>query len=175
MVKAAQKNADHFAPLYERYHHPVFVFIWRRVQDEALAADLAANVFLKAMLNLKRYKFRNLPFSSWLFRIAVNETNMYFRKAKRQRSVAIDPEDLQHVAQESELDEQEANLGLMVEAMNELPEDQAQLIELRFFEKCSFKELGSILGVEEATAKMRVYRVLKRLKKMITLKGGSAQ
>lgn len=172
MVEAAKQNSDHFAPLYERYHHPVYVFVWRRVQDEALAADITSNVFLKAMLNLKRYKFQNLPFSSWLFRIAVNETNMYFRKAKRQRSVAIDPDDLKAVVSESEVDEREANLELMVAAMNELPQADVELVELRFFEHCSFKELGAILGVEEATAKMRLYRVLKRLKKMITLKGG---
>ncbi len=150
----------------------MFVFVWRRVQDEALAADITANVFLKAMLNIKRYTFKGLPFSSWLFRIAVNETNMYFRKAKRQRSVAINPNDLKDVAEESELDSKQLNLELMVEAMNELPEEQAEIIELRFFERCSFAELGTILGLEEATAKMRVYRVLKRLKKLILQKGG---
>lgn len=150
------------------------MFVWRRVQREQLAADITSNVFLKAMLNLKRYKSKGLPFSSWLYRIALNETNMYFRKAGRQREVFVNVEELQLVAREAESGTSDTQLEKLVQAMEKLPSEQAQLIELRFFEQYSFKEIGAMLNLEEATAKMRVYRVMKRLRKLMGEKGGQA-
>ena len=49
----------------------------------------------------------------------------------------------------------------------ELPEDELQLIEMRFFEKRSFKEIGEILEITENNAKVKTYRILEKLKKII--------
>lgn len=79
-VEAAKSDPAKFGLLYEKYFRQVFVFVFRRIGDEEQAADIVSNTFLKAMLALPKYVFKGVPFSAWLFRIASNEVNMYFRK-----------------------------------------------------------------------------------------------
>ncbi|MGZ4055195.1 MAG: RNA polymerase sigma factor, partial [Bacteroidia bacterium] len=55
-------------------------------------------------------------------------------------------------------------VGIIAE---QLPEDELQMIEMRFFEKRSFKEIGEILEITENNAKVKTYRILEKLKKMI--------
>ena len=55
----------------------------------------------------------------------------------------------------------------IVDIISELPEDELQLIEMRFFEKRSFKEIAEILEIMENNAKVKTYRILEKLKKII--------
>ena len=166
-IEAAKEDPSRFGPLYDRYYKQIFIFVYRRVSDQEVTADITSQVFLKALINLKGYTFQGYPLSSWLYRIALNETNMYFRQQKKMVSVSISERELGAVMEESGVEEKERSLELMVDALNDLDEDQSQLVELRFFEKTSFAEIGEIFGITEANAKMKVYRILKKLKKMI--------
>ena len=56
---------------------------------------------------------------------------------------------------------------VVLNALTTLEEDEYQLVEMRFFEKRACKEIGEILNISEATAKMRLYRILERLKPVI--------
>ena len=149
------------------------MFVHRRVGDTAIAGDVTSQVFLKAMMGLKKYKFKNKPFGAWLYRIALNEINQFFRSVKKEKMVPISVKEIEDITQASELESTEINLQLMVEALNELPTEAAEIIELRFFEGYSFQSIAAILGTSEANAKMRVYRTLKRLKKLIVQKSRS--
>ena len=171
LIQAAQKDPQRFAPLYDKYYRPIFIFVHKRVKDSDLAGDLTSQVFLKALLNINKYEYRGFPFSSWLFRIAVNEVNMHFRSASKNFSVTISESMMGSMVEEAELENTEENQRQMIEALNELPEDQSQMIELRFFEHYSFKQLGDFYRITEANAKVRVYRIMKKMKKIITLKG----
>lgn len=173
-IIAAQRDTRHFAPLYDRYYKPIFVFIYRRVNAQELTADITSTVFLKALMNLKKYKFQGHPFSAWLFRIAVNEVNMHYRNAKKAFSVPLRETDVVEMMDEMELGsmsgDNDDRMQAVIEVMNELPPEHTQLIEMRFFEKRSFKEIGGIVGVTEANAKVKVYRILKKMNKLVTLK-----
>ena len=79
-INAAKANPSHFNVLYEKYFKVIYIFIYKRTLNEHLTADLTSQVFLRALINIKKYKHQGMPFSSWLFRIAFNETNMHFRK-----------------------------------------------------------------------------------------------
>jgi RNA polymerase sigma-70 factor (ECF subfamily) len=166
-VRAAQRNPRRFAVLYERYYEPVFLFLIKRVGNEETTADLCSQVFLKAMLNLKRYRFQGLPFSSWLFRIAINEMNQYFRKTKNQRSVSLESVDLQVLMEEVEEKGNEQNMQKMIALLDQLNQDEVQLVELRYFEKMPFKEIAMIYNITENNAKVRMYRLLAKMKNMI--------
>ena len=86
-VQAAQKDPAMFRPLYERYHEPIYLYIFRRTTDEMLTADLCSQVFLKAMQKIHRYEYQGVPFSAWLYRIASNEIAQHFRKANKNRAI----------------------------------------------------------------------------------------
>ncbi len=166
-ISAAKINPARFDVLYEKYYRSIFVFIYRRTGDEELCADITSHVFLKALINIKKYQFKGVPFSAWLFRIAFNEINMYFRKNKANRIVSLDKNNLHQIVQEIAPDDNSEAEQKMMLALKKLDSDDIQLIEFRFFEKRSFSEIGEIVGITENNAKVKVYRILDKLRKLI--------
>ena len=166
-IESAKKDPERFSVLYDRYFKSIFVFIFRRTDDEELTADLSQHVFLKAMVNLPRYKSRGLPFSAWLFRIALNEVNMYFRNTNKERTVSLELNALGGMIAEAKEEDNEENRKLLMIALGRLKPDEIQLIELRFFEEHAFAEIGAITGITENNAKVKLYRVLSKLKEML--------
>lgn len=169
-VEVAKSNPARFAVLYDNYYKSIFIFIYRRTEDEEVTADITSQVFLKALINIKKFEYRGVPFSAWLFRIAFNEINMYFRKSNSNRVVSLEKSGLIQIAQEiNEHDNSEAYQHLMT-ALKKLEVNDLQLIELRFFEKHSFAEIATILDITESNAKVKVYRILDKLKKILGTK-----
>lgn len=169
IVALAKKKSKYFGVLYDRYFDQIFRFVFKRLGgNEEIAGDLTQQTFIKAMANLDKYEDRGFPFSSWLYRIAQNEVSMFFRQEKKNFSVSIDENRLLDMAGEAEIashmttEQQE----MLVECVNGLKQDQQDLIELRFFQSMSFKEIAEIYDITEANAKMRTYRILEKLGKM---------
>jgi len=169
-IVLAQQDPAQFRPLYNRYYQPIFIFILKRVESEALAADICSEVFLKALTNLPKYEMRGFPFSSWLYRIASNEINTFYRKQKKNRVVSITDAGIHSLFEELDEGEAQENLLMLKKIMGELDETSIQLIELRFFEKRSFKEMGEILEITENNAKIRTYRLLAKMRKKFNKK-----
>jgi RNA polymerase sigma-70 factor (ECF subfamily) len=170
IIEAAQKDARLFAPLYDKYYTQIFRFIYKRVSDRDLSADLTSQTFLKAMVNIGKYKFQGFPFSSWLYRIASNEVNMHYRSAKKVVQVSIRESDVNELIDEIDEETDQHKKRLLIEVLNELPLEDTHLIELRFFEKYSFREIGQMTGITEGNAKIKTYRVVEKLKKLVNLK-----
>ncbi len=170
LVAAAQKDISRFEPLYNHYYEPVVRFLARRLDDQEQAFDLASQTFLKAMQNLPKYEQRGLPFGSWLFRIARNELYTHFKKAPETRAVSMETQEIGSMAEEMEEHSLEPYMDKMIEAIGDLPEEDLQMIEMRYFEKRAYKEIGEILEMTENNAKVKTYRILEKLKKLILAK-----
>jgi RNA polymerase sigma-70 factor (ECF subfamily) len=123
--------------------------------------------FLKALSSLHKYEFRGVPFASWLYRIASSEVNNLYRTQKANRTVNIESVSIYSIIEEIEESKVEEYHDKIAAIISELPEDELQLIEMRFFEKRAFREIGEILMITENNAKVKTYRVLEKLKKMI--------
>ncbi len=174
-IEEAKANPARFEVLYNRYYEPILQFVYKRVEGKEAAFDITSQVFLNAMTNIQGYKFMGMPFSSWLYRIAVNEINQMFRSDKVKRAVNIDEDELRYVADELKTgDETEERYQMLAEALGELDEDELQLVELRFFEKRPFKEIGEILNITENNSKVKLYRIIDKMKKTLTLSKKSA-
>lgn len=164
-ILAAQRDPKRFGPVYERYYEQIFLFIIKRTGEEMLAGDLTSQVFLKAMLNLKKYKFKGLPFSAWLYRIAINEVNQYFRDNKATRHISLESGGISQLMEEVEESVDQETIAHMLRTLESLKPEEVQLIELRYFERMRFKEIASIMNITENNAKVRLSRILKRMKK----------
>lgn len=165
IILQSQSDPEAFRPLYQKYFKQIFLFILHRVGDRQSASDIASQVFLKALLNIKKFQIRNLPFSAWLFRIAFNECNDFFRKNKRYRFVSIENENVQELFEELTSDTQLEDLHQRLPSiLQKLGDEELQLIELRFFEQRPFKEVADILNITENNAKVKVYRALQKMK-----------
>ena len=167
-VQAAQKDTVLFRPLYERYYEEIFLFVFRRTTDEALTADLCSTVFLKAMQRIQDYEFKGVPFSAWLYRIASNEVAQHYRRDKKKRVVSIEEFSIGEFMDEINEQDDETHRQLLVKTLDNLKEDDLQLIEMRFFEGRPFKEIADILGITENNAKVKTFRILNRMKKMMS-------
>lgn len=169
-IQAAQQNATHFRPLYDRYYEPIFRFIYRRTMDESTTADICSEVFFKAMQKLGNYQFKGVPFSAWLYRIASNEVTQHFRNTQKNRVVSVETRALPDLVEEMgdlEQLEKEKLQNSLIPCLNKLKPKDLEIIELRFFEQRPFKEIANLLDITESNCKMRTYRVLERLKKII--------
>jgi len=173
LVDAAQKNPDNFAPIYELYFEQIFIFISKRIVEENTTAELTSEVFYKALYNIKKYKFKGLPFSAWLYRIASNTVAEYYRKQKKaQRHISLNGEQLVTIVSEVvDEDNYEDKKKLLLHLLEQLKEHEIQLLEFRFFENYSFKEIGEILGLTENNAKVKTFRVIKKMRKIADRNG----
>mgnify|MGYP001792924174 FL=1 len=168
IIKNAQKNPENFAPIYMKYYDQLFLFIQKRVDNLDASADVTSRVFLKSLKNINRYKYQGVPFSAWLYRIAINEINLFFREQdKMDRIVNITDDHINLIISEIEYTAPILDPSILVPVLLEqLNEAEIQLIELRFFEELSFREIGYLLGLTEVNAKVKTYRVIDKLKKI---------
>lgn len=169
-IAAAKRDPRRFTPLYECYFGDIFRFLLRRAGDRDLTNDLAQETFLKAMLALPRYQERGLPFRAWLYRIALNELRMHWRKRKE---VLIDLSYVQvaGLSEEMGLLAEDDDMRRLALAMAKLDQDRSQLIHLRYMDGLSYAEIGQVIGVAEDAAKMRVHRILQTLRTYLVQRG----
>jgi RNA polymerase sigma-70 factor (ECF subfamily) len=169
LINLSKADPEAFRPLYEKYFKKVFLFVLHRVGDKQLAADITSQVFLKALIHIGKFKFRGLPFSAWLFRIALNECNDHFRKTNRYRIVTLEDHNVEHLFEELTADSQQERFREQLPAiLQKLSVEELELIELRFFDQRPFKEIADIVGITETYAKVKVYRVLQKMKKLFS-------
>jgi len=168
LILAAQRDIRRFTPLYERYYEPIFLFIHKRVQEEELTAELTSRVFFRCVKNLYKYEFKELPFSSWLYKIAHHEVLYHFRTQKEgYRFVSLDHKHVDLLSEEIAMlrnsTDKEALVSYLLE---QLEESEVQFLELRFFEERSFAEIGFMLNLTANNAKIKTYRVIGKLKEI---------
>jgi len=163
LIRAAQAEPERFAPLYELHFAAIFRFILRRANDRELTNDLTQQTFLKALLALPGYEPRGYPFKAFLYRIALNELKMYWRKRK-EVNIDMSYAEVRGLSEEIGLEERDADMQRLAHALSRLQEDKARLIELRYMDGLSFAEMGQVLGLGEDAAKMRTHRVLATLR-----------
>ena len=142
LINQAKKNSAYFAPLYKKYHEQIFRFVYQRIANQDDAADTTSQVFLKALINLSKYEDRGHPFSSWLYRIALNEVNQHYRTTKNKRFTSLDENNIREIIEESGTVFNEEKREKLLQTLAKLKIEKLTLVEMRFFEKRSFKETG---------------------------------
>lgn len=169
ILERSGKNPQAFGELYERYFDRIFNFIYRQTDDEDLTADLCSQTFLNALKSAGKFEFRGVPVSAWLYRIASNEVNKHYRKAKKEKVFSIEEGMVRDLIETGNDNWSDELVQKLVEYMKELPTDMLEVLQLRFFEDKDFREIAFILNITESGAKMRTYRALDRLRKNFNL------
>ncbi len=168
VIDAAKSNPQAFRPIYEEYFPQISAFAYKRVEDKEVAFDIAQKTFLKALEQLEKYEHRGFPISSWLFRIAINEINQYYRKENKNRTINIDTAEVNNLfadVDDSIYDEDQ--IQMLKTSLTYLSSADYLMIEMRYFEERPFKEIAEILEITETNAKVKTYRALDKLKKVV--------
>ena len=160
MIEAAQRDPRRFAELFERHAHRVYAFIARRVRERRDVEDLTSEVFHHALRNLKRYEYRGVPFSAWLFKIAGNAIAQYGRDQARRNEAPMQIDD----APEPVTDEDAERRAVIFDLLRTLPDDQQKVVRLRYAEQKTMREIAAELDRSEAAVKQLHYRALENLR-----------
>jgi RNA polymerase sigma-70 factor, ECF subfamily len=156
-IEAAQRDPARFAELYEENFYRVYAYVARRVADRHLAEDLTADVFREALAGLPKFEWRGVPFAAWLLRIASRTVADHWQRAGRETgNPARDPDP----PDPSEI-ERSAMLFQLVER---LPAAQLRVIQMRFVEQKSIKEIARELGRSEGAVKQLQLRAIENLR-----------
>jgi RNA polymerase sigma-70 factor, ECF subfamily len=162
-IEESKSNPQCFEPLYVKHYEQILKFVYRRIENLDDSREVTSIVFTKALTNINKYKDHGFPFSSWLYRIAINEINQFYRDSNKMRVISIDEKGINNIAEETGSQKDELISTLKKALLHLSPEDSI-LLELRYFENRPFSEVGQILAITETNAKVKTYRILDKLK-----------
>jgi RNA polymerase sigma-70 factor (ECF subfamily) len=173
IIERSRRDPKAFAELYNTYFDRIYYFILRQTGDEDTAGDLSSQTFINALHHLPKYQFRGYPFSAWLYKIATNEVNKYYRKKKGTMVFSIEEGRIRELVEQTNSstgDVDEELIQRLLTYLKDLPTEMLQVLELRFFEDKDFREIAFILDITESGAKMRTYRALDKLRSQFHIK-----
>lgn len=170
LIDSAVSGQDQqaYADLMKRYKKPVYHMILKMVRNVDDAEDLTIEAFAKAFKNLHKFK-KDFTFSTWLFRIATNNTIDFIRKKRLDTmsldtsfkddngdSVTIDVADKNLNPQEEAIKSQKIELVRMF--VTKLPAKYQRLVKLRYFDELSYDEIARELEAPLGTVKAQLHR-----------------
>jgi RNA polymerase sigma factor (sigma-70 family) len=163
-----EKDQQAYATLMKRYKKAVYFMILKMIRDADDAEDLTMEAFAKAFRNLERFK-KDYTFSTWLFRIATNNTIDFIRKKKLKtmslnntmsddsgNSVNIDVEDDDNNPQDEFIRSQRIEMVRIF--VDKLPAKYRKLVQLRYFDELSYEEIAQELEKPLGTVKAQLHR-----------------
>ena len=169
-----------FGELYDAYFDKIFNLVFHRLTDFDLARDITSEVFIKVYLNLWKFQWRKISVGAWIYKIATNEVNQFFRNKKyRARNlIELDINSILEVPDPTSLESEKAEAMKELQSHTDFIRIQAiiskmdikyqEVISLRYFDNQSIKEICEILGKKEGTVKSLISRGLNKIKKEFT-------
>ena len=165
--KAAGGNFAAFGELYSIYLDRIYRYVFYHVRDKMTAEDITEEVFLKAWKAIGSCKGKEKTFLSWLYRIAHNHLINTLRCMKKVTS--IEKDNLVEVisSNKSEVEDKIEHQELL-ETITCLPENQKQVIILKFIEGLDNREIGEITDKSEGAIRILQMRALAELRQRLT-------
>jgi RNA polymerase sigma-70 factor, ECF subfamily len=175
LLRSIRNKPERFSELFKLYYRPIFGYILRRTGNFENTADIAAETFLKAFQHIHNFKYTGISVKVWLYRIATNEVNLYFRHKQKHNSIfdTLNIEDRNIFNNymeedrndiETELQKHNQFVAILME-LKTMPVKYQDVIALRYFEGKTNKEITEILNINEGTLKSLLSRGLEKLRK----------
>lgn len=167
--RAKQRDQAAFAQLYEEYFDKIYRYVALRIGDRMEAEDITQQVFLNAIQAISSFKWRGIPFSAWLFRIAHNQVVDYLRrKAKAattplEESLVAGDDDPQLIAG------QRLDIERLLSATRKLTPAQQEVISLRFAGELSIAQVAKIMAKSEGAVKALQHSAIVALRKALSV------
>lgn len=176
---AINGNQDAFSKIMKKYKQSIQSLIYKMVYDKKEVEDLIQEAFIKAFSSLPNYN-QQFAFSTWLFRIAINNTIDHLRKKKiytfsideevetKDGEVSFEIPDSTYLADNDIISEQKQQL--LNEAIASLPEKYKQIIELRHVDELSYEDISERMQIPIGTVKANLFRARELLNKYLRKK-----
>lgn len=166
LIAEARSDPAAFVQLYRRHYDAIFRYCVHRLFERHIAEDITAEVFLKVVENLHRFKGSKQQFRNWLYKIATNAANDHLRKTAR-RDGLLKGARQQIGSQIADCRETSEKLAFLREAMFSLKPRYQTIITLRFFENLKLTEIAEVLASNPGTVRSQLARALTKLRKIL--------
>jgi RNA polymerase sigma-70 factor (ECF subfamily) len=178
MLELSAGNVSGFDFLIQKYRRPIVNFMYRMVHNQAVAEELAQEVFLRVYRSRETYR-AEARFSTWLYRIATNLGVNHARDTRHERAASTvyldeaDPEtgttpdvaDTTPGAEDS-LIRRERMYSIRQHVM-ELPERQRMAVLMHKYEGMDYKQIGDVLKLSESATKSLLFRAYQTLREKL--------
>jgi RNA polymerase sigma-70 factor (ECF subfamily) len=169
--RAQRREPEAFGQLYEEHFDRIYRYVILRVRNQAEAEDITQQVFLKALENIGSYRWRGMPFASWLFRIAHNLVVDHWKKKSREKVAAVAPEEIDEMAASpndpAALAELSFDIKQLAAACEQLTDGQREIVSLRFAGGLSVAEAAKVMGKSEGAVKVLQHAALVKLRRIL--------
>lgn len=173
VITDCQPQMLDFTSIFENYYKRIFNYISYRVNCRYTAEDLTSQVFEKVMIKLDSYSHQKSPLEVWMFAIARNVVNDYYRVQKRGKWFSLDaikelvsskkdPE-VQYIVGESN--------DKLLQALNTLNARERHIVALKFGANLTNVQIAVLLDLSESNVGVILYRTMKKLKIQIENEG----
>ncbi|MBF6600799.1 MAG: sigma-70 family RNA polymerase sigma factor [Dehalococcoidia bacterium] len=174
--RARTGDQQALADLYDWYMPRIYRYALARIGNVAEAEDLTEEVFLKMLGAIGEFRWKDVPFSSWIFRIAHNHIATYFRRAaQRGRPTSELPDEMVDLRFDlASAVEERITLEEVQRATELLPDAQREVIALRFAVGLSIADTAKVLGKREGNIKALQHKAVAKLQKILIPDGRAA-
>ncbi|WP_105264867.1 RNA polymerase sigma factor [Pseudoalteromonas sp. T1lg76] len=174
IIKAQSGSNKAWLTLVKRHEKRLYNQCLRLLQHPDDALDVMQETFISAYQGLGQFNGQS-QLHTWLFRIAYNKSAEHFRRHRQHQSldeVAEPSSNVLHM--ERPLMQAQQNQRLLAE-LARLPFEQRVVVEMKFFQHCTFEEIAQQLEVSANTVKTRLYAALGRLKPQLEVHDGQTK
>ena len=168
-----QGNSSCFEELLFRHKDKIYAFIVSKVRSLDLAEDLFHDTLIKVINSLKKGKYNEEgKFISWVMRIAHNLIIDHFRKISKQKNIKPNNDfDIFDIIENGEISQEQKVIQKQIhrdlnKLINQLPDDQKEVVKLRYFEDMSFKKISDLTGVSINTSLGRMRYALINIRRL---------
>ncbi len=165
VVQAVNGKTDAFGELYIIFVEKIYRYIFYHVKSKTIAEDITGEVFLKAWRAISSCRGKENTFSSWLYRIAHNQVIDNLRSQRKYLSV--DMESLAEVGGPELEAEEKLERQELLATISDLPQNQKQVIILKFIEGLDNREIGRIMGKNQGAIRVLQMRALATLRQKL--------
>lgn len=153
-----------FTEVIRKYSEPLYHQIRRMVQSHDDTNDLLQNTFLKAWTSIDAFRGQ-AKLSTWLYKIAINESLTFLEKQRKQQNLSIDEETsnlINCIESDEHIDGDELKKKLR-EAIARLPEKQRLVFNMRYYDEMDYKQMSEILGTSTGALKASYHLAVKKI------------
>ncbi len=157
-----------FARLVSEYSERIYWQIRKMVLSHDDANDILQDVFIKAWSNLENFR-GEAKLTTWLYRIAINESITFLNKKRNQNNVSIDDDDtflLNTLESDVYFDDDTAQTQLQ-KAILTLPDKQRLVFQMKYFDEMKYEDMSDILGTSVGALKASYHHAVKKIEKIL--------
>ena len=168
-IRNPKTRHDGFAKLVAKYSERLYRQIRKMVLSHDDANDILQEVFIKAWINIDNFR-GEAKLSTWLYRIAINESITFLNKLRARNNISIDEENtflINRLESDEYFDGDEAQ-KLLQKAILTLPEKQRQVFQMKYFEEMKYDEMSDILGTSVGALKASYHHAVKKIEKFLS-------